>query len=432
MRISVIGAGYLGATHALCMASLGHEVVVVDIDAERIQQFNEGSIPFFEPGLAELFQKVRQSGKLSFTTQMQNISGCEMHFLCIGTPQSKDGMRADLSALESAFSSVLEHATVGSTIVGKSTVPVGTAQRLADVIESHQKQLALNWNPEFLREGHAVADTLHPNRIVIGARTAQEAKRLADFYQSVSPDAPQFITNFPTAELVKVAANAFLATKISFINAMSEVADATGADVSLLADAIGIDDRIGRKFLGAGIGFGGGCLPKDIRAFLARAEELGLGDSLNFLREFDLINQRARSRAVAVALQELGDPRGKKVAVLGVAFKPDSDDVRDSPALEIAQTLSGLGATVSVHDPRALASAAAKAPELHYSDSIPETLRGADLTMHLTEWALYRTLEPQVLRELVKTPTIFDGRNVLEVTAWQGAGWKLLALGRPL
>ena len=432
MRISVIGAGYLGATHALCMASLGHEVVVVDIDAERIQQFNEGSIPFFEPGLAELFQKVRQSGKLSFTTQMQNISGCEMHFLCIGTPQSKDGMRADLSALESAFSSVLEHATVGSTIVGKSTVPVGTAQRLADVIESHQKQLALNWNPEFLREGHAVADTLHPNRIVIGARTAQEAKRLADFYQGVSPDAPQFITNFPTAELVKVAANAFLATKISFINAMSEVADATGADVSLLADAIGVDDRIGRKFLGAGIGFGGGCLPKDIRAFLARAEELGLGDSLNFLHEFDLINQRARSRAVAVALQELGDPRGKKVAVLGVAFKPDSDDVRDSPALEIAQTLSGLGATVSVHDPRALASAAAKAPELHYSDSIPETLRGADLTMHLTEWALYRTLEPQVLRELVKTPTIFDGRNVLEVTAWQGAGWKLLALGRPL
>ena len=290
----------------------------------------------------------------------------------------------------------------------------------------------LNWNPEFLREGHAVADTLHPNRIVIGARTAQEAKRLADFYQSVSPDAPQFITNFPTAELVKVAANAFLATKISFINAMSEVADATGADVSLLADAIGIDDRIGRKFLGAGIGFGGGCLPKDIRAFLARAEELGLGDSLNFLREFDLINQRARSRAVAVALQELGDPRGKKVAVLGVAFKPDSDDVRDSPALEIAQTLSGLGATVSVHDPRALASAAAKAPELHYSDSIPETLRGADLTMHLTEWALYRTLEPQVLRELVKTPTIFDGRNVMDAATWQGAGWKLLALGRPL
>ena len=414
------------------MASLGHEVVVVDIDAGRIQLFNEGSIPFFEPGLAELFQKVRQSGKLSFTTQMQNISGCEMHFLCIGTPQTKDGMRADLSALESALSSVLEHATAGSTIVGKSTVPVGTAQRLANEIEERQKQLVLNWNPEFLREGHAVADTLHPNRIVIGAHTAQEARKLADFYESVAPDAPQFITNFPTAELVKVAANAFLATKISFINAMSEVADATGADVSLLADAIGIDDRIGRKFLGAGIGFGGGCLPKDIRAFLARAEELGLGDSLNFLREFDLINQRARSRAVAVALQELGDPRGKKVAVLGAAFKPESDDVRDSPALEIAQTLSGLGATVSVHDPRALASAATKAPELHYSDSIPETLRGADLTMHLTEWALYRTLEPQVLRELVKTPTIFDGRNVLEVTAWRGAGWKLLALGRPL
>jgi UDPglucose 6-dehydrogenase len=267
---------------------------------------------------------------------------------------------------------------------------------------------------------------------VIGANTENGAEALANFYKQVSPEAPIFITNFPTAELVKVAANAFLATKISFINAMSEVADATGADVTLLADAIGADDRIGRKFLGSGIGFGGGCLPKDIRAFLARADELGLAESLNFLKEFDLINQRARTRAVALALKELGNPKGKKIAVLGAAFKPDSDDVRDSPALEIAETLHALGASVVVHDPRALESAAAKIPELTYSDSIEETLTQADLTMHLTEWGEYRALDPALVKKLVKVPTIFDGRNVLDVAKWQNAGWKLLALGRAL
>jgi UDPglucose 6-dehydrogenase len=355
-----------------------------------------------------------------------------MHFLCIGTPQSEDGLQADLRALESAFNSVVEIAQPGSIIVGKSTVPVGTAERFAVTLNKRRPDVLLNWNPEFLREGHAIADTLKPNRIVIGAHTEQEAEKLATFYREISPEAPLFITNFPTAELVKVAANAFLATKISFINAMSEVADATGANVSLLADAIGADDRIGRKFLGAGIGFGGGCLPKDIRAFLARADELGLSESLQFLREFDLINQRARVRAVAMALKELGAPKGKKVAVLGAAFKPDSDDVRDSPALEIAETLHTLGAHVVVHDPRALESAAEKIPELTYSHSIEETLTGADLTMHLTEWTNYRELDPTIIRKLVNIPTIFDGRNVLDATKWQSAGWKLLALGRAL
>ena len=317
------------------MASLGHEVIAVDIDSQKIALFNQGVVPFFEPGLTELLSKVKKSN-LTFSTNFSDISECEIHFLCIGTPQSENGLQADLRALESAFSSVIKIAKSGSIIVGKSTVPVGTAERFAVTLNKSHPDILLNWNPEFLREGHAIADTLKPNRIVIGARTEQEAEKLATFYREISAEAPLFITNFPTAELVKVAANAFLATKISFINAMSEVADATGADVSLLADAIGADDRIGRKFLGAGIGFGGGCLPKDIRAFLARADELGLSESLQFLREFDLINQRARVRAVAMALKELGTPQGKKVAVLGAAFKPDSDDVRDSPALEIA------------------------------------------------------------------------------------------------
>ncbi len=432
MKISVIGAGYLGATHALCMASLGHEVVVVDVDSEKIALLKSGTLPFFEPGLSELFDSVRNTKKITFTTDISSISECEINFLCIGTPQNREGIAADLSALESAFDSVLSVAKSGSIIAGKSTVPVGTAQRFARELTATRPEITLNWNPEFLREGHAVTDTLEPNRIVIGASTPSDARVLADFYRSVSPNAPQFITDFPTAELVKVAANAFLATKISFINAMSEIADVTGADVTVLADAIGIDDRIGRKFLGAGIGFGGGCLPKDIRAFLARADELGLGESLAFLQEFDLINQRARSRAVAVAVKELGNPKGKKVAILGAAFKPESDDVRDSPALEIAQTLAALGADVVVTDPRALGSAAEKVPELTYEESVAQTLQGAELTMLLTEWSEYRSLDPEKVIGLVNTPTLFDGRNVLDVKKWQKAGWKLLALGRSL
>ncbi|MFM7499330.1 MAG: UDP-glucose dehydrogenase family protein [Actinomycetota bacterium] len=432
MKISVIGAGYLGATHALCMASLGHEVVVVDVDSEKIALLKSGILPFFEPSLSELFDSVRNTKKITFTTDISSISECEINFLCIGTPQNREGIAADLSALESAFDSVLSVAKSGSTIAGKSTVPVGTAQRFARELTATRPEITLNWNPEFLREGHAVTDTLEPNRIVIGASTRSDARVLADFYRSVSPNAPQFITDFPTAELVKVAANAFLATKISFINAMSEIADVTGADVTVLADAIGIDDRIGRKFLGAGIGFGGGCLPKDIRAFLARADELGLGESLAFLQEFDLINQRARSRAVAVAVKELGNPKGKKVAILGAAFKPESDDVRDSPALEIAQTLAALGADVVVTDPRALGSAADKFPDLTYQESVAQTLQGAELTMLLTEWSEYRSLDPERVIGLVNTPTLFDGRNVLDVKKWQKAGWKLLALGRSL
>lgn len=432
MKISVLGAGYLGATHALCMASLGHEVVVVDVDSEKIALLKSGTLPFFEPGLSELFDSVRNTKKITFTTDISSISECEINFLCIGTPQNREGIAADLSALESAFDSVLSVAKSGSIIAGKSTVPVGTAQRFARELTATRPEITLNWNPEFLREGHAVTDTLEPNRIVIGASTPSDARVLADFYRSVSPNAPQFITDFPTAELVKVAANAFLATKISFINAMSEIADVTGADVTVLADAIGIDDRIGRKFLGAGIGFGGGCLPKDIRAFLARADELGLGESLAFLQEFDLINQRARSRAVAVAVKELGNPKGKKVAILGAAFKPESDDVRDSPALEIAQTLAALGADVVVTDPRALGSAAEKVPELTYEESVAQTLQGAELTMLLTEWSEYRSLDPEKVIGLVNTPTLFDGRNALDVKKWQKAGWKLLALGRSL
>lgn len=414
------------------MASLGHEVVVVDVDSEKIALLKSGTLPFFEPGLSELFDSVRNTKKITFTTDISSISECEINFLCIGTPQNREGIAADLSALESAFDSVLSVAKSGSIIAGKSTVPVGTAQRFARELTATRPEITLNWNPEFLREGHAVTDTLEPNRIVIGASTPSDARVLADFYRSVSPNAPQFITDFPTAELVKVAANAFLATKISFINAMSEIADVTGADVTVLADAIGIDDRIGRKFLGAGIGFGGGCLPKDIRAFLARADELGLGESLAFLQEFDLINQRARSRAVAVAVKELGNPKGKKVAILGAAFKPESDDVRDSPALEIAQTLAALGADVVVTDPRALGSAAEKVPELTYEESVAQTLQGAELTMLLTEWSEYRSLDPEKVIGLVNTPTLFDGRNALDVKKWQKAGWKLLALGRSL
>ena len=432
MRISVIGAGYLGATHAICMASLGHEVVAVDVDASKVARLNNGELPFYEPSLSELLDGVRKKGLIAFTTDITQAQTSEFHFLCIGTPQQSDGLAADLSSLETAFASLSHIARSGSLIIGKSTVPVGTAQRFAEQLHETKPEVALVWNPEFLREGHAVADTLSPDRIVIGAANKAEAERLKKFYLEKSPSAPIFVTNFATAELVKVAANAFLATKISFINAMSEVADATGADVTVLADALGADERIGRKFLGAGIGFGGGCLPKDIRAFLAQSDELGLANSLNFLREFDQINQRARNRAVDLAVRALGDVARKKIAILGAAFKPESDDVRDSPALDIAFSLSQLGAEVVVHDPRAIDSARARFPNLTYSDSVEVALKDADLTMHLTEWELYRALDPRELHSKVKNPVIFDGRNALDSDKWRSAGWRFLALGRSL
>ncbi|WP_159498932.1 UDP-glucose/GDP-mannose dehydrogenase family protein [Microbacterium sp. 18062] len=436
MRLSVIGCGYLGAVHAAAMASIGHEVVGIDVDARKIESLSRGEAPFFEPGLPEILTEGIASGRLRFTTDMAEAAGAKVHFIGVGTPQVKDGYAADLTYVNAAVDGLLPYLSEGDVVAGKSTVPVGTAAALAERVTPTGATLV--WNPEFLREGWAVQDTIDPDRLVAGVPAGPEGERAADvlrevYHPSVDKGTPFLVMDRATAELVKVSANAFLATKISFINAMAEIAEVTGADVTQLADAIGYDDRIGRKFLGAGIGFGGGCLPKDIRAFSARAEELGRGESVAFLREIDEINLRRRERAVQLVVEGLGGSVFKKnVTVLGAAFKPHSDDIRDSPALDVAVRLHGLGAWVTVTDPAAIDNARRVHPQLNYVEDRDEALRGADAVIVVTEWDEYRReLPPEHAASLVNGQIIVDGRNCLDAAAWRNAGWTYLGMGRP-
>ncbi|WGP04618.1 UDP-glucose/GDP-mannose dehydrogenase family protein [Bacillus subtilis] len=435
MKISVIGCGYLGAVHAAAMASLGHEVTGVDVDTEKVEALMSGRPPFFEPGLSELLVKAQERGKLEFTTDVSRAADATVHFVCVGTPQKPGEFAADVTYVDAAVESLHPHLTSTSVVVGKSTVPVGTAERLAGIIAD--TGAAMMWNPEFLREGHAVEDTLHPNRLVYGVADGEPGQAasatLDEVYASIlADDTPRMITDFATAELVKTAANSFLATKISFINAMAELCEASGADVTQLADAIGMDDRIGRKFLNAGLGFGGGCLPKDIRAFMARAGELGADQAVAFLKEIDSINMRRRVRMVDIARDALGGSFiGKKITILGAAFKPDSDDVRDSPALAVARLIATQGGLVTVTDPQAIGNAQKSFPELDYVADTAEAITGAEAVLLLTEWREYRDLDPAATAELVTGKVLVDGRNVLTPELWRAAGWTYRALGRP-
>jgi UDPglucose 6-dehydrogenase len=434
VRISVIGCGYLGAVHAAAMAQLGHDVVGVDVDAEKVAALTSGAAPFYEPGLDDLLGEVGATGRLRFTTDMAEVVGSQVHFVCVGTPQKRGEFAADLRYVDAAVAELLPHLSPGDIVAGKSTVPVGAAESIGDRVAPTGATVV--WNPEFLREGFAVADTLHPDRIVMGVPAGPEGERavalLRELYATpIADGTPTVVTDLATAQLVKVAANSFLATKISFINAMAELCEATGADVTQLADAIGYDVRIGRRFLNAGLGFGGGCLPKDIRAFMARAGELGADQALSFLREVDAINMRRRVRMVDLAREVCqGSIVGLRVAVLGAAFKPDSDDVRDSPALSVAAQMGLQGATVVVTDPKALPNARRVWPDLHYVETADEAVAGADVVMLATEWAQYRELDPVQLGRLVAHRRIVDGRNVLDPAAWRGAGWTYRALGR--
>ena len=440
LRLSVIGTGYLGAVHAAAMVELGHEVVAVDVDQAKIDLLAAGRAPFFEPGLPELLQKAMATGRLTFTTDYALAADADVHFLCVGTPQRAGEFAADLRYVDAAFGELARHLHKPTLLVGKSTVPVGTAARLAEMARSVAPagdDVMLAWNPEFLREGFAVKDTLHPDRLVYGVEAGPRGERARDlldrvYAATIAEGTPRIVTDYATAELVKVAANSFLATKISFINAMSEVCEAAGADVTALADAIGHDDRIGRKFLGAGVGFGGGCLPKDIRAFMARAGELGADQALTFLREVDAINMRRRARMVEIAREQCGGGFiGKRVAVLGAAFKPDSDDTRDSPALSIAAQVRLQGAHVTVHDPEAMANAKRAWPDLSFAESAIAAMQGAHVVLHLTEWREYRDIDVVAAGEVVAVKRIVDGRNALDGQRWRDAGWAYRALGRP-
>jgi UDPglucose 6-dehydrogenase len=432
LKLSVVGCGYLGATHAACMSSLGFEVIGVDTDPEKIAMLSKGELPFYEPGLDTLLASEMKTGRLTFTTDFSAVADADVHFICVGTPQSKDGLAADLTYVKSAVQGIAPHLKKGSLVVGKSTVPVGTAQGLREQLAQSAPQADLAWNPEFLREGFAVEDTLTPNRLVVGVANDRAEEILKEVYKPIIDlGTPWIRADLPTSELVKVAANSFLATKISFINAMAEVCEAAGGDVTVLAKAIGYDPRIGNRFLQAGIGFGGGCLPKDIRAFMARAEELGAKQALEFLREIDAINLRARQRVIDVVRAELTDDlTAYKIAVLGAAFKPDSDDVRDSPALDIAAQLQAAGASVVVHDPKAIENARKRFPKLGFAASVQECVKDSDLILHLTEWREYRELDPKALASLVKKKIVIDGRNALDRDKWRSAGWQFHALGR--
>ena len=434
MRVSVIGCGYLGAVHAAAMAKLGHDVIGVDVDEAKIAALAEGRAPFYEPGLPELLTESLATGRLRFTTDMAEVAGARVHFVCVGTPQMRGEFAADVSYVDAAFVELWPHLSKGDVVAGKSTVPVGTAERLAADLTGTGATLV--WNPEFLREGLAVQDTLHPDRLVYGipaGRRGQAAKAVLDevYATPLAEGIPLVVTDYATAQLVKVAANSFLATKISFINAMAELCEATGADVTGLADAIGHDERIGRKFLNAGLGFGGGCLPKDIRAFMARAGELGVDQALSFLREVDSINMRRRVRMVDLAREVCGGSIvGRRIAVLGAAFKPNSDDVRDSPALSVAAQMQLQGAHVVVTDPQAIDNARARWPDLTFADTAEEAATDTDVILLATEWAEYRDLDPDKLATVVHKKRILDGRNVLDPEVWRAAGWTYRALGR--
>ncbi|WP_084844635.1 UDP-glucose dehydrogenase family protein [Prescottella equi] len=437
-NIAVFGTGYLGATHAACMAELGHNVIGVDVDRAKLDKLQAGEVPFYEPRLEEILRKNVENGRLRFTDSYAEAADfAEVHFIGVGTPQKSGEFAADLRYVDAVIETLAPLLAAPAVIYGKSTVPVGTAQRLAARVRELAPAGAaveVAWNPEFLREGYAVEDTLRPDRLVLGIESGKagraEAVARSVYAEILDSGTPFLVTDLATAELVKTSANAFLATKISFINAIADVCEAAGADVVELADAIGIDSRIGRRFLNAGIGFGGGCLPKDIRAFMARAGELGSDDALTFLREVDSINMRRRSRVVQLVRESCGSLLGARVAVLGAAFKPDSDDVRDSPALNVAGQIQLQGAAVTVYDPKATENARKQFPTLGYATSALEACEKADVVLILTEWSEFRDLKPEVLRATVRTPVIIDGRNCLDPNVWRSAGWTYRGIGR--
>jgi UDPglucose 6-dehydrogenase len=435
MKMSVIGTGYLGAVHAVCMTQIGHDVIGYDTDKSKIAALNLGKSPFYEPAFEDLLRTNLETGRLQFTDSApEAISGASLHFVCVGTPQLPGSDAADVRHVNSAVDAIIDNATCDGLIAGKSTVPVGTAQRLRREMNerSMATHLEIAWNPEFLREGRAVEDTLHPDRLVFGVTSQDAEKALLDAYAPlIAQGTPHITTNLATAEMVKVAANSFLATKISFINAMAEICEMADADVTTLSRALGYDDRIGKKFLNAGLGFGGGCLPKDIRAFGARAGELGASDALTFLREIDKINMRRREKTVSIACTLLGGSfLGKNVAVLGAAFKPNSDDVRDSPALNVAAAMHLKGAMVRVHDPKAIANAKALFPTLSYFPTAEAACESVDLIVLATEWDEYCNIDPVAFRSLVREPRLLDARNAVDRDYWVGAGWQVYALGR--
>lgn len=433
---SVIGCGYLGVTHAAGLAEMGHEVIGLDTDAAKVRALSAGRMPFFEPGLDEMAARHLASGRLRFTTSYEQAATADVHFLCVGTPQRADGTAADLRFLDAVVAQLAPHLTKRCLVVGKSTVPVGTATRLTEALQRTApagSAVSLAWNPEFLSEGKAVADTMCPDRVVLGVPDADAERVLRDIYAPLTArGVPVVVADLPTAELIKYAANSFTSTKLSFINAMAEFCEASGADITVVSEALALDPRIGGQYFTSGLGFGGSCMSKDIRAFQTRADELGAGRALAFLAEVDAVNLRCRERVTGLLRGQCGGSfAGQRIAVLGAAFKPDTDDIRDSPALHVASAIKEEGGEVTVYDPRATENARREFPSLRYADSVSGAAREADAVALLTSWPEFAALDADLLGQTVRKRNIVDARHVLDPAAWQQAGWNFAAPGRP-
>ena len=432
MRLTVIGCGHLGATHAACMAEIGHDVLGIDIDEDKVELLNTGRAWFLEPGLDEMLARHTRSGRLRFTTSFKEAAAYgTVHFLGVGTPGLPDNNGYDLSQVFGSVAALAPHLTGPALVIGKSTVPPGTTSRLVHELRMTAPAgdaVEVAWNPEFLREGHAVSDTLRPDRIVVGVPSMAAEATVREVYQPMTEaGVPLVVTDAVTAELVKGAANAFLATKVSFINAMADICVSTGADVAVLADAVGMDQRIGRAFLTAGLGYGGGCLPKDVRGLASFAATAGARAAAGLLSVVDEINSGRRQQVVDLAHRLLGELAGKRIALWGAAFKPGTDDVRDSPGLDVADRLSRLGAEVVVYDPQATGNALIAFPHLGYADSAVAAAHQADAVLVVTSWPEFAAIDPSATIIAPRSRLLIDACQVVQAALWRAAGWTVAA-----
>ncbi len=432
MHIAVIGTGYVGLVTGACFAEFGVNVTCVDVDAEKIKMLSEGHIPIYEPGLDQIVSKNTQAGRLHFTTDIRTaVEQALVIFLAVGTPPKEDGS-ADLRFIDEAARSIAEHMNGYKVIVTKSTVPVGTGEHVRALVKEHQKakhNFGVVSNPEFLREGAAIDDFMRPDRVVIGSRDEEAVAIMRDLYRPLYLiETPIVITSLEAAELTKYAANAFLAAKISFINEIANLCDRIGCDVHDVARAIGMDNRIGRKFLHPGPGYGGSCFPKDTSALLSVARAYD-GESL-IVEAVVEVNRRQRQAMVEKIEKLVGDLKGKTVAVLGLSFKPETDDMREAPALDIINALVERGAKVRAYDPVAIPQARKVLPEIEYAEDEYAAVEGSDALVFMTEWNQFRALNMERIRELMRTPRIADLRNIYEPAAMRELGFNYVGVGR--
>jgi len=433
MHISVIGTGYVGLVTGACFAEFGVNVTCMDNDAGRIERLEKGDVPFYEPGINELVTKGIKEQRLSFTTDIEKaVDKALVIFIAVGTPPRADGS-ADLSFVEEVGKGIARHMTGYKAIVTKSTVPVGTGERLRQVITSHQKssiRFDIVSNPEFLREGSAIEDFMRPNRVVIGADSDQAVAIMKDLYRPLYLiETPIVVTDVPTAELIKYASNAFLATKISFINEIANLCERVGADVQMVAKGMGLDHRIGSKFLHAGPGFGGSCFPKDLAALIQSGERHG--NPMQIASAASEVNEHQRKRMIEKISEAAGGLKGKTFAMLGLSFKPNTNDLRESPALAIGKQLMAEGATVRAYDPAALDEACRILPGLQACRDSYDAAEGADALILMTEWNQFRTMDFERLKGLMKKPVLLDLRNVYDSDRVAGHGFRHISVGRP-